>query len=173
MDVVCEEVKEAREKEHVDAQEPHCAQPQVEANFVIPATKLAHEGLVNQTTALADEILVNWAIKLANKDLVNPAIELVDEDMVKLTTELAEDNETVIGVVYVKVNPTKNIVDVNFDEELLANDEWLQVMHQKHHINVILFCETVEDNMFVVAQVSIETYEEEKKEAQKRKHRQM
>ena len=60
------------------------------------------------------------------------------------------------------VNPTINIVDVNFDEELLVNDKWLQVMQQKHHIGMMLFGEIiplefenqVEDNLFAAVQIN-------------------
>lgn len=38
------------------------------------------------------------------------------------TKNLAEDNEASVGAVNAMVNPTINIVDVNFDEESLAND---------------------------------------------------
>jgi len=83
--------------------------------------------------------------------LMNPTTELADESLVNLTTELVEDNETAIGAVYAKVNEAINIANVKFDEDNLANDEWLQVMQQKHHIDMMLFGEAVEDNMFAVA----------------------
>lgn len=55
-----------------------------------------------------DENLVNLAKKLVDHNLANPAIVIFD------------DNEVVIGVVNVIVNPTINIVDVNFDQNMLA-----------------------------------------------------
>jgi len=41
------------------------------------------------------------------------------------------------------VNPTIKITDVNFDEELFANDEWLQVIQHKDHIDITLFGEII------------------------------
>lgn len=49
----------------------------------------------------------------------------VDHNEVNLTIELTNDNEVSIGVSNVMVNLTIKFVDANFDEELLAKDEWL------------------------------------------------
>lgn len=57
------------------------------------------------------------------------------------------------------MNPTINIVDANFDEDVLTKYEWLQMIQQKHHIDMMLFGEIipleyenqVEDNMPVAA----------------------
>lgn len=74
------------------------------------------------------------------------------------------------------VNTSINISDVTFDEELLGKDEWLQVMQQKHHIDMMLFGETVEGNLFAAAQVNTKVKKTDteieakaKKEAQKEK----
>ena len=77
------------------------------------------------------------------------------------TIELVDDSEALIELVNAMVNPTINIVDVNFDEDLLTNDEWLQIMQQKHHIDM-MFGEIIpleaenqmEDNMSATTQVS-------------------
>ena len=135
---------------------------------MILATKLADEGLVNPTTELVDECLVNLATQLTDESLLNRAMEL------------AEDNEIAIGEINAMMNPTINIVDVNFDEELLANGEWLQIMQQKHHIDMMLFGEITplesanqeEDNLFAATHASKEVEEIEieakaKKEAYK------
>jgi len=82
-------------------------------------------------TELADEYMMNLAIELVDDNLLNPTIELDDESLVKLTRELADDNETANGAINAMINPVINIFDVNFDEELLANDELLQVMQHK------------------------------------------
>ena len=62
------------------------------------------------------------------------------------------------------VNLVINIDDVNFDREFLAKYDWLQMVQQKHHINMMQFCEMiplelVEDNLFAEAQVSTEVEE--------------
>ena len=49
----------------------------------------------------------------------------VNEDLVNPTTVLVDDSEAIIGVVNAMMNPTINIFDVNFDEDLLTKDEWL------------------------------------------------
>jgi len=72
-----------------------------------------------------DEYLVNIATKLANDNLVNPTTELAGEISVNLATELDEDNEVSVEVANFMVNPSINIVDVNFDEDLLTKDEKL------------------------------------------------
>jgi len=59
------------------------------------------------------------------------------------------------------VDPIIGIVDVKFDEEPLNGDEWLHIMQQKEHIDMLLFGERnphvigrkVEDNMFVETKV--------------------
>lgn len=71
-------------------------------------------------------------------------------------TRLANDSEDVIGVVHAMVNLAINIVHVNFDEELLTNDEGLRMMKQQHHIDMMIFGERnsfesenqVKENMF-------------------------
>jgi len=55
------------------------------------------------------------------------------------------------------VNQAINIADVKFDEENLANDEWLQVMQQKHHIDTMLFGEIVEGDHRLVQQSNRQT----------------
>lgn len=72
-----------------------------------------------------DEDLVNQGEEIADENLVNPATKLAHEILVNVPRDLDDESETVIGVVNVMVNPTINIAHVNFDEELLANDEWL------------------------------------------------
>ena len=42
MDDVYEEVAEAREKDHIDAHEPHYAQSQVDEDMLIPTIELIH-----------------------------------------------------------------------------------------------------------------------------------
>lgn len=148
-----EVVEEARE-EHIDAHEPHCAQPQVDENLVIPTTKLADDNMMIPATKLADENLVILAIELVDENLMNPTTKLTDESLVNRATELVDDSEAAIEAINAMVNTTINIVDVKFDEECLANDEWLQVMQKKHHIDMMLFSEkipleSVEDNLFV------------------------
>jgi len=39
------------------------------------------------------------------------------------------------------VNPTIQFVDVQFDEIMFPNDEWLQMVQQKHEIEIMLFGE--------------------------------
>lgn len=59
------------------------------------------------------------------------------------------------------------MIVINFNGNLLANDEWLQMMQQKHHIDMILFGERIplesenkmEENLFAVTQVSKEAEE--------------
>lgn len=41
------------------------------------------------------------------------------------------------------VNPTIQFAYVRFDEDLLPNDEWLQMMQQKHDINILIFGERI------------------------------
>jgi len=88
----------------------------------------------------------------------------VHNDLVNPSTILVNDSEGAIRVVNAMVNPTINIIDVKFDEELLANDEWLHMMQQKH---IKLLCNLgsplrheiqVEENIFEV----IKEIEEEK-----------
>lgn len=119
-----------------------------------PTTKLAYENLVNPTTE--------------HERLMNIATKLVDS-LVNLATKLVEENEGAIGTFYVKVCPTKNIAYVKLDEELFAHDEWLQVMQQKHHIDMMLFGEItslefenqMEDNMFATTHVCTKIEETE------------
>lgn len=93
-------------------------------------------------------------------------------NLVSPATKLADDSETAIGAFNVMVNPTINIVDVKFDEELLAKYEWLQLMQQKHDIDMMLFSEKkplesetqVEDTLFAVSHVSEEIKETKTKE---------
>lgn len=98
--------------------------------------------------------MVNPITELANDDLVILTTELADENLVNPTTELGEDNETAITTINAMMNSTINILDLKFDEESLANDEWLQVMQQKHHIDMMIFGEVVEDELFASAQVN-------------------
>jgi len=74
---------------------------------------------------------------------VIPANSVADENLVNLAKKLANESEDAIGVVNDMVNPRINIVDVNFDEELLAKDEWLHMMQHKHHIDMMLFGERI------------------------------
>lgn len=67
----------------------------------------------------------------------------MDEDLVNPVTKLANNSEVSIGEVSVMVNPTIQYVDLNFDEDLLLNDEWLQMMLQKHDIDMMLFSEKI------------------------------
>lgn len=171
MDDVCKEVTAAREKDYVDAHEHHCAQSQVDENLINPATELADENLVNPTTELANEILVNLAtklideilvnptVKIADENLVNPTIELADEILVNPIIDLADDSEISIVAVNTFVNPKISIAHVRFDEGLLPKHEWLQMMQQRHYIDMMLFGEIislkyenkVEDNLSTAA----------------------
>jgi len=104
----------------------------------------------NPTTELADEDLKILATEIADEVLMIPATELADE----------------------MVNPMIDMADVNFDNEIFANDDWLQMMQQKYDIDMMLFGEItplqlVEDNLFAAAQVSEE--EAEKKTETKQK----
>jgi len=117
----------------------------VDENLVILAAKLAHDNnMMISATKLVDESLMNRATEFANENLVNPAIELV------------HDGETAIRVVNDMVNLAINITDVKFDEELLANDEWLEGMQQKHYIDMMLLGEIEEDNLVATSQVITE-----------------
>ena len=40
-------------------------------------------------------------------------------------TKLANDNEAAIGAVNVMVNPAIQFIDIKYDEDQLARDEWL------------------------------------------------
>ena len=183
MDDDCEYFVEEEERYHIYAHEPHCAQPKVDESLVIPATELADENLVIPTTKFIDDNLVIVEKELVDENFVIPSTEFVDDNLVIPTTELADDNfvnqtiepdddsEAFIGAINVMVNPTIQFADVRFDEDLLPNDELLQMMQQKHHIDMMLFNETnplesrnqVEENLFTVAQVS-EEVEDSKKE---------
>lgn len=54
------------------------------------------------------------------------------------------------------VNPTVQFVDVQLDEIMFPSDEWLQMVQQKHEIEMMLFGERdsletenqVEENLF-------------------------
>ena len=93
--------------------------------------------------------------------MIIPATEFVDDDLLIPPTELVDD---------VLMNPATQLanenlmVDVHFDNEFLANDDWLQTMQQKHDIDMMLFGEIiplqlVEDNPFAATQVSEEETE--------------
>jgi len=102
----------------------------------------------------------------------------VDQDLVNPARVLDDDNEVIIGAARVMVNPTIQFVDVQFNEDQLANDEWLQMMQQKHLIDMMLFSERsplssenqVEDNLFGETCLSKELEAiEEKKEMKEEK----
>lgn len=108
-----------------------------------------------------NEYFVYRATKIAHEDLVNLATKLAHEILVNLERDLVDDSVTSIGVVNAMDNPPINIAKLNFDEELLANDEWLHVMSQKHHIGMMLFSDIislesenqVEGSLFAVAHI--------------------
>lgn len=100
----------------------------------------------------------NPATELADEDLKIPVIEIADEVLMIPATKLADE----------MVNPMINMDDVNFDNEILANNDCLQMMQQKYDIDMMLFGEIiplqlVEDNLFAAAQVSDEKAETETK----------
>lgn len=114
MDDDCDKfVKKKTENEHIIARKYHYEKLQVDENLMNPETELANEILAKTTTDLVDDNMVNLATMHTNENLMN------------LATELVDDNETAIGVINAMVNPIINIFDVDFDEELLANNEKL------------------------------------------------
>ena len=92
---------------------------------MIPTTVLVYEIIINSATKLVEDNLANPTKELVEDNLVKPTTELSDEILVNPAKELVDDNETTIGAVDTMVNLTKNISNIKFDEELLANDEWL------------------------------------------------
>lgn len=109
--------------------------------------------------------------------ITNDIIQLVDDNMVNPIKELANESEAAIGAVNAMVNLAINIVDVNFDEDLLTKDECLQMMQQKHHIDMMLFGATiplesknqVEDNLSSSQRKRRETQIEKEIEAEAKK----
>ena len=57
------------------------------------------------------------------------------------TIVFVDDNEVGIGATNFMLNLAMKFVDVKFDQEQLAKDEWLQMMQHKHHIDMMLFSE--------------------------------
>ena len=145
-----------RDEEFVES---HCAQSRVDeiCEEITEVAEREHEDVCEPhcTQLQVDEDLLIPATWIADEDLVIPATELVDDEMVNPAMQLVDENL---------------MVDVNFDNEFLTNDYWLQMMQQKYDIDMMLFGEItplqlVEDNPFAALQVSgKETETEAKKE---------